>query len=388
MKTHPFAERLRLCLGLLPPLAAFALQWKFWAAIQPYVWFLFYPAVFFSAAIGGRVSGLAATLLSVGLVWWFFIPPVYSFRLEQPMSLVSIVVFTAMGILFSLSQGRLRKAHRETAEALAATRDAHAEITRLYENTRELDQLKTQFFATVSHELRTPLALILGPIAKRLAEDALSAEARHDLEMVERNARLLYRHVNDLLDVARLEARRTPMHYAAVDLAYLARFVASYFESLAADRHIRFTVETPDRLPVEADSEKCQRILLNLLSNAFKFTPDGGAVALSVAAAEGRAILRVRDHGTGIPAELLPTVFDLFQQGERTLDRSQGGLGIGLTLVKRLVELHGGRVTAASLGAGQGSTFTLRLPALDEAASEMPTPARPGAGIPVAGGER
>jgi signal transduction histidine kinase len=145
---------------------------------------------------------------------------------------------------------------REVAEANTRLKQANEELARLYEKTRELDELKTQFFANISHELRTPLALILGPIAKRLAAGDLTDEERRDLEMVERNARLLHRHVSDLLDVARLEAGRMDIQYTEIDLARLARRTASNFDTLAEDGRIRYTVEAPEALPAQLDAEK------------------------------------------------------------------------------------------------------------------------------------
>src|SRR3990172_773057 len=193
MKVQNPSRLLRPILAILLPLAAFILQWMFWPYLQPYVWFLFYPAVFFSSWIGGISGGLVATVVSATLVVFFFIPPVFSFDVENPISFLSVVVFMGMGVLFGYTQERLKKANRKSVEALAATRSANNQlqsanetITQLYEKTRELDQLKTQLFANVSHELRTPLALILGPVAKRLATGNLSDEERRELEVVHR----------------------------------------------------------------------------------------------------------------------------------------------------------------------------------------------------------
>jgi PAS domain S-box-containing protein len=371
----------RPILAPLIPVVAFVLQWLFWPAIKPYAWFLFYPAVFFSSWVGGLSGGLVATAVSTSLVWWFFIPPEYTFLKESPISFISAAAFMGMGILFSISHGRLRTANRQAAEALAAARHANEQlqganekITGLYAKTRELDELKTQFFANVSHELRTPLTLILGPVAKRLAAGGLGDEERRDLEVVERNARLLHRHVSDLLDVAKIEAGKMDMLYARIDLARLVRFLASHFEVLAEEKCIRYTVEAPGALTAEVDAGKCQRILINLLSNAFKFTPVGGAVTLSLHAEAELAVLRVRDDGPGVPVAMREAVFERFRQVEGGTARRFGGTGLGLAIGKEFAVLHGGAIEVGD-APEHGALFTVTLPLTAPEGTEIqPTP--------------
>jgi PAS domain S-box-containing protein len=240
-------------------------------------------------------------------------------------------------------------------------RTANDELARLYAKTKELDQLKTQFFANISHELRTPLALILGSTRKQLSTGLLMAETQRDLEVVERNAGTLLKHVNNLLDAARLDAGELHLQYAQVDLANLGRFMAVHFEVLAQERHIDYTIDMPDSLPAQVDSEKLQRILLNLLSNAFKFTPEGGAVRLRLQAGDGRAIFQVHDTGPGIPPHLRVAIFERFRQGQSGANRRFGGTGLGLSIVKEFVELHAGQVTVGDAGGG-GALFTVELP--------------------------
>lgn len=378
MKPPPI---LRPLLALLLPLVAFVLQSMFWAAIKPFAWFLFFPAVFFSSWVGGLAGGLAATLLATLLAWWFFIPPEHSFALENPFTLGSIGLFMGMGVLFAYSQERIKQANQRTAEALAAAQaandqlqNANSRITQLYEKTLELDQLKNELFANVSHELRTPLALILGPVGKRLAAGNLTPEERHDLELVERNARLLYRHVSDLLDVAKIEAGRMEVQYVQTDLAHLARFVASHFEVLAEEKEIRYAVEVPATLPAQVDAEKCQRILLNILSNAFKFTPTGGAITVTMVPGNDHARIQVRDNGPGVPAAMREAIFERFRQVEGGTERRFGGTGLGLAIVKEFVGLHHGEVTVDE-AAGGGALFTVTLPLAAPAGVEVaPSP--------------
>ena len=354
----------RTAAALLLPFLALGLQWSLWPWISPFVWFLFFPTVFFSARLGGLRGGLAATVISTAIVWYFFIPPRLSWGMDNPANLYSVGLFLVMGYLLSDVQERVARSQRAIEAALAEARTANEEVTRLYRKTLELDELKSRFFANVSHELRTPLTLILAPLERRLGRTAVGVgsdpQTRED-EVILRNARLLYRHVTDLLDASRLDAGRASVLWAKVDLAQLARVTASHFESLAASRNISFPLELPPHLPAEADGEKVQRILLNLLSNAFKFTPDGGTVILRLRQDGAHAELEVEDNGPGVPAEFREVVFQRFRQVEGGDKRSFGGTGLGLAIVREFAELHGGAVRLSESESG-GACFTLRLP--------------------------
>lgn len=361
---RPKEDNPRLTLAVLLPFIACAVQWLLWDTLKPYVWFLFFPAAFFSAWIGGLKGGLAATIISTLLVWYFFIPPTFSFTLDNPASAFSIVVFVIMGGLFAFFFERLQQSKQRTDEALAEAKAANEKISQLYQKTLELDTLKSQFFANVSHELRTPLTLILAPLERRLRRPAspdFSEAERHETEIMLRNARQLYRHVTDLLDAAKLEAGRMTLAWARLDLAKLVRTMASHFESLAAERHIDYAVIAPEALLAEADGEKLQRVLLNLLSNAFKFTPDGGAIVLRLAEKDGYALIEVQDNGSGVAPALREAVFERFRQGEGNAQRRHGGTGLGLAIVKDFVELHDGAVRLDEASGG-GALFSVRLP--------------------------
>lgn len=239
---------------------------------------------------------------------------------------------------------------------------ANQELATLNEKLKEVDQLKTQFFANVSHELRTPLTLILGPTQNLLrTAQGLSEDQRRDLEVVERNARILLRHVNDLLDVARLEASKMEANYSEVDLTQLVRLTASYFESLVEEKHLSFIVETPPTLPAEIDAEKLQRVFLNLLSNAFKFTPAGGTIRYSLQTAQEQAIITVADSGPGIRPELREVIFERFRQGDGGATRHHSGTGLGLAIAKEFVELNNGTIGVSSATEG-GASFRLEIP--------------------------
>jgi signal transduction histidine kinase len=230
-----------------------------------------------------------------------------------------------------------------------------------HEKLKESEELKSQFFANVSHELRTPLSLIMGPIRQQLASATLTAEQRTNLEVVERNAGLLLQQVNNLLDLAKLEAGGLQLHYAPTNLAGLMRLVASYFEVLAADHDIEYVVEAPEALPAEVDTDKIQRVILNLLSNAFKFTPDGGSIRCTVDSEDGEAVIVIQDSGAGIPEHLREVVFERFRQIDGGSTRRTGGTGLGLAIVKEFVDLHGGSLDLDSSESG-GTRIEVRLP--------------------------
>ena len=278
--------------------------------------------------------------------------------------------------LFAFFFERLRHSMRRTDEALATAEAANEKITQLYQKTLELDTLKSQFFANVSHELRTPLTLILAPLERRLRRPAspeFSEAERRETELMLRNARQLYRHVTDLLDAAKLEAGRMTLAWAQLDLASLVRTMASHFESLSTERHTDYTVTAPETLPAEADGEKLQRVLINLLSNAFKFTPEGGAIALRLSEKDGCALIEVQDNGPGVAPALREAVFERFRQGEGDAQRRRGGTGLGLAIVKDFVELHGGTVTLDE-AAGGGALFSVQLPLAAPAGTLLGTP--------------
>jgi signal transduction histidine kinase len=184
---------------------------------------------------------------------------------------------------------------------------------------------------------------------------------------MERQVATLVRMVDDLMDVARTGQGKLRLQTEKMDLRAAAEMAAEAVRPVCEAAAHSLTVRLPpEPLGVAADLTRLTQVLTNLLTNATKYTPPGGHIELAVAVEEGKAVVRVRDNGVGIPAELLPRVFDLFTQADQSLDRAQGGLGIGLALVKRLVEAHGGTVEANSDGPGTGSEFVVRLPLAGE----------------------
>jgi PAS domain S-box-containing protein len=262
-------------------------------------------------------------------------------------------------VVFIAAEGRditEKKAHeREIAQK-------NIELQGLLERIRELDEIKTQFFANVSHELRTPLALILGP-AQRLIDDAKMdlSERREAAHVIARNARMLLKHVNDLLDMSKLEAGKLKIELRDVDVAELVRFLASHFGVLAAERTIDYVVDATEACVAAVDPDKLQRVLMNLLANAFKFVPDGGRVRCRLSQSSHELTISVEDSGPGVKPELRLAIFERFRQGDGGSNRKAGGTGLGLAIAKEFVEMHKGRIEVLDSDLG-GARFQITIP--------------------------
>ena len=227
---------------------------------------------------------------------------------------------------------------------------------------READRRKDEFLATLAHELRNPLA----PIQNGLQILRMTVDpdtARGAREMLERQIGQMVRLVNELLDVSRVTTGKITLKRERTDLrSVLDAAVETSRPLIEQGGHELVLRMTADPLPLDADRSRLAQALTNILNNAAKYTPPGGRIVLAAAREAGEVVVRVTDSGIGISTEMLPKVFDLFIQIGQAIDRSQGGLGLGLALVRKLVEMHGGTTAAESPGPGQGSTFTIRLP--------------------------
>jgi len=241
------------------------------------------------------------------------------------------------------------------------------DISTLLKVQRE-NQSKDEFLAMLAHELRNPLGAIAGAgqvLALSQLQDPQANQAR---EIIQRQTSHMARLVDDLLDVGRVVTGKINLDLKPMDLAEFVRsYIIAMMSGHESGNHVEITAES---VWVHADPVRIEQILGNLVSNALKFAPPGRPVRVSVSAEGQDAVLRVTDEGSGIEPDLLPQVFDLFVQGPATVDRARGGLGIGLTLVQRLVELHGGTIDAFSAGANTGATFTVRLPATQAVAAD------------------
>jgi PAS domain S-box-containing protein len=280
---------------------------------------------------------------------------------------------------------------------ITAVRGDDGELRGFAKVTRDLTEIKrverieeegrqmTEFLAMLGHELRNPLAPIRNAVALMGTKEELDPTIEWARAIIERQVGHMSRLVDDLLDVSRITSGKITLRREATDLAALV--AKSVDATRAVFEKRRLVVEEdlgPGPLRVSGDATRLSQIILNLLNNAAKYTPPGGHVWVSVAREGGEAVLSVRDDGIGMSPELVPHVFELFVQGERGLDRSEGGLGLGLTMVQRLVNLHGGTALARSPGLGQGSEFLVRFP-VDETPEAAAPPA---AGLESAGEQR
>jgi PAS domain S-box-containing protein len=235
------------------------------------------------------------------------------------------------------------------------------ENAQLYRQTTDDNRAKDEFLATLSHELRNPLGAIANAVAALDRRGGGEEAAGRLRQIIHRQTRHLTRLVDDLLDVARATAGKIALHFQPVDLSEVAASCVGALRASGRAEAVRVSFRAQS-VTVNADATRLAQIITNMLDNAVKFTPAGGAIDVDVVREGQKAVLRVRDTGVGIEPQMLPRIFDLFAQAQQPMDRSVGGLGIGLTLSHRLVEMHEGTITAASDGPGRGAEFTVRLP--------------------------
>jgi signal transduction histidine kinase len=259
----------------------------------------------------------------------------------------------ARSLRYATTMARVEDARRQALEREKAAR----------EEAQAANRAKDEFLATLSHELRTPLNAILG-WARLLSSGTLDAQTSvRAVEIIDRNARLQAQLIEDLLDVSRIITGKLRLEIRQAQLSAIIAAAVDTLRPAAEGKQITLAVRPPEcERPILCDPARIEQVVWNLLSNAIKFTPDGGSVTIECEQLDGRMRLKVCDTGVGIPAEFLPHVFDRFRQAEGAVTRTHGGLGLGLSIVRHLVEAHGGSITADSEGEGQGATFTVSLP--------------------------
>jgi signal transduction histidine kinase/ActR/RegA family two-component response regulator len=269
---------------------------------------------------------------------------------------------------------RLTESDLSLAQSLADRGALAADNARLYREAQEANRMKDEFLATLSHELRTPLNAIVG-WTKLLQGNQLDEPTRtRAVDTIDRNARAQTQLIEDILDVSRIVAGKLHLNVRAVDLASVVEGALDSVRHAAEAKGVRLVTDVARAIgPLEGDGDRLQQVTWNLLSNAIKFTPRGGTVRVRLRSEGDHAELSVQDDGMGIRPEFLPHVFERFRQADSSSTRPHGGLGLGLAIVRHLVELHGGSVDVASEGEGKGATFTVRLPFREETASPGPS---------------
>jgi signal transduction histidine kinase/ActR/RegA family two-component response regulator len=309
------------------------------------------------------VLGAVFTVVTVITTWRFHLAIASSFRLRFANQVLIQSLRTAKDDGDALNRDLERRVDDRTARLL------------------EADQRKDEFLATLAHELRNPLAPIRFALDVMNA-DPLPAPAARARDVIERQARQLVRLVDDLLDVSRITADKIQLRCEPVDVGRLMMDAVEATAPLAAAADHTLDVQlSAESIPVHGDAARLVQVFANVLNNAVKFTPRGGHILVTAGREGGDAVVRVRDSGVGIAANVLPRVFDMFQQAETVLERSTGGLGIGLTLARRLVEMHHGQIMVRSPGVAEGTEVEIRLPltAAEVATTAAAEPSRPAA---------
>jgi signal transduction histidine kinase len=343
-----------------------------------------------SAVLGGRQEGLPATLSA----WAQATEPTPgTLTLRLALETVNFeahgsVVFPRAGGVPEVLMVRLRDRKDPVVHLNQKLGELNAEVTRrmrteaalrrseaaLRERATEAEALnlaKDEFLSTVSHELRTPLNAILGWV-DMLRKSAHNAEVERAAAVIHRNAKAQARMIEDVLDLSRIISGKLRLELDTCDLAALVDDVLAVVRPAAEAKQLKMTLDRPgSACNVTADCRRLQQVLWNLLSNAVKFSEPGGSVHVELAIDDKIATLRVRDKGRGIEPGFLPFVFERFKQADGSSTRHVGGLGMGLSLVRHIVELHGGAVEASSAGCNRGATFTVTLP-IRGAAAELP----------------
>ena len=320
----------------------------------------------FAIWLGSRVIG-AMTVLQASA------RALTSPGLTMPASRLSIDEAETVRAALSNAGELLAARDDRNSQALAREAEARADAERA-------NAAKDEFLAMLGHELRNPLSAMKSAAALLAMPAARAAVHQRSREVIDRQINRLTDLVDDMLDVARLNAGKIVLDRRLVDLAQVVRHVVASFTDAGRGMHLRVSTELEPAW-VFADETRLEQIVANLFDNACKYTPSGGSVRVATRSGDDGVQLVVDDSGVGIAPDLLPRVFDVFAQGVRTLERAEGGLGLGLTVVRRLVELHGGTVVASSDGIGRGATFRVVLPLPNEAERATTAPPAPGTGI-------
>lgn len=335
--------------------AALLLTGLLWPWIEPHPTSLFLAAITVSAWYGGFQPSLLATTLATIAVDYFFIFPVHSLEVSID-NTVRAGVFVLVALLISWIDHARKKAIEERDQMLVREQQAR-------KAAETVNQTKDEFLAMVSHELRTPLNVISGWVSMLRSGKLNGEAAANALERVERNALLQQHLIEDLIDVSRIASGTMRVEPRPMEVSPVIEEGLRTVALAAKAKDIAIHAEYPDEaIIISGDPDRFQQVVWNLLSNAIKFTPPRGRISLSLERLGGDAILSVRDSGRGIRPDFLPYVFERFRQDVNELGQNHEGLGVGLSIVRHIVELHGGSIEAESAGKDQGATFRVCIP--------------------------
>lgn len=311
-----------------------------------------------SAWYGGFGPGMLVAVLFEAAISYFSPVGIRHPRQYVPVAINRLLLFTAVvwfGSSRRAAEQRLRRQRATLEESLQREHDAR-------KDAEHANRLKDEFLATVSHELRTPLNVIVG-WASMLGRRTLDEDsAKRAVGAIERSAKTQARIVDDLLDASALAGGRVHITQQKLSLAAIVEEALETMRVAGAAKRIQFDVVVDRSVDVIGDADRLRQISWNLISNAIKFNVEGGRVEVRVSGNSGAARISVRDSGGGIPRDFLPYIFQPFRQSDASMTREHGGLGLGLAIVRQLVELHGGTVAVESAGTGHGALFTVDIP--------------------------
>lgn len=349
------------------------------------VYLVFYPVIAIAALFGGFGPGLLAIALSALDAAFFLVEPAGRLAIAARADRVSMAVFIAGSLFIVWVCVRLRRAISFAAQAKARQESA-AETARkmevLLQETRDAKEaaenasrVKDQFIAALSHELRTPLTPVIATVTALEHQPALPADLRADMELVHRNVELEATLINDLLDVTTVTRGTMVMHPEVVDTEACLQTALRICQDEIEAKHLKVSLSlTAARHYVWADPARLRQVFWHLLRNAVKFTPEGGQISLRSDNDDGHLNVKIADTGIGIPPEILPRVFEPFEQGAKTAAEPMRGLGLGLSVARAIVKLHEGNLTVLSKGKDKGATFTVELATVPEVGQAPPPP--------------
>jgi signal transduction histidine kinase len=357
---HAIADRSPLR-GYLIAVLAVALALSLRLVLRPALgnaspFLLFTPAVAIAAIYGGLPPGALATFLSTLLGSHFFLVVPGEPAIEK---WDRVILFMIVGSVITVSTSLVQRSRQQLAASLWREQKARA-------TAEAADRTKDDFLALISHELRTPMSVILGWMSAIRQQRVQEGALHHAFEVVERNAQILSRLIDDMLDRSRIATGTLRLDLHPVSLTSVVHAALEQMAARIEAADLLLYESIPEtELPVYGDAVRLQQVLTNLLSNAIKFTPKGGHLSVEVVASDDAARVTVADNGVGITPELLPHIFDPFRQGQETLAQSHQGLGLGLAISRYLIQQHRGSIVADSEGPGSGAAFTITLPLVD-----------------------